>query len=212
MLGTIIFALAVSNAPFYPALMQPVGERSHHPGEQTDATVRMTVQEAAEALGVTVEAIRGRMHRGKYGKEKDDEGRVYVLLPHDQLPNVQEEVKKRSSDRSHSTSSERSGEHSRTFGPNVYKRKDAAESELVEELRGEVAYLKEIISTRDDELRRKDTIIMQMAQRIPELEAASEPAGASGRRADQEQERHTSGTPEEEPQPRSWWRRFFGFE
>ncbi len=32
----------------------------------------------------------------------------------------------------------------------------------------------EIITTRDDELRRKDTIIMQMAQRIPELEAPAE--------------------------------------
>lgn len=203
-------ALAVASRPFYPALMQPVGERFHDPGEQTDATVRMTVQEAAEALGVTVEAIRGRMHRGKYHKEKDEEGRVYVLLPHDQLPNVQQKVKERSGDRSHPSSSERSDDQSRTFGPNVYKRKDAAESELVEELRGEVAYLKEIISTRDDELRRKDTIIMQMAQRIPELETPPEPReapnfGASGPTNSPE----PVGDPEEDKKRRSWLYRFF---
>ncbi len=189
--------------------MQPVGERSHDLGERTPATVRMTVQEAAEALGVTVEAVRGRMHRGKYRKEKDEEGRVFVLLTPEQLPNVQEEVKERSSERSDSSSSKRSDDQSRTFGPTVYnKRKDAADEELVEELRGEVAYLKEIISTRDEELRRKDTIIMQMAQRIPELEAAPEMREAP----ETASEGATGGAPSEpEKQRSSWWRRFFGF-
>lgn len=205
---------------FYAALMQPVGERSRDPDEQTSTTVRMTVQEAAEVLGVTVEAVRGRMHRGKYEKEKDDEGRVYVLLLPDQLPNGQEEVNERSSKRLGTNSSERSGDQtdarSRTFGPNVYKRKDAAEAELVEELRGEVAYLKEIITTRDEELRRKDTIIMQMAQRIPELEAPrDEPQGPE---TAPETTEGVDDTPDrgegtqEGVQRRSWWRRFFGFE
>jgi hypothetical protein len=210
MLGTIGFALAVAHAAFYPALMQTVGERSRYPSEQTHATVRMTVQEAAEALGVTVEAIRGRMHRGKYEKEKDAEGKVWVLLSSDQLPNVQEEVDKRSSERSGLGSSERSDpsdDQSRTFGPNGYKRKDVVESELVEELRGEVNYLKEIITTRDEELRRKDTIIMQMAQRIPELEAAQEPREASETAFEP-----STDTNSPEPQRRSWWRRFFGSE
>ena len=154
--------------------MQPVDERSHDLGERIPATVRMTVQEAAAALGIAVEAVRGRMHRGKYQKEKDDEGQVFVLLSDDQLPNVQGEVKEQSGKRLDSSLGERSYERSRTFGTTVYKRKDDADTELVEELRGEVAYLKEIIITRDEELRRKDTIIMQMVQRIPELEALQE--------------------------------------
>ena len=154
--------------------MQPVDERSHDLGERIPATVRMTVQEAAAALGIAVEAVRGRMHRGKYQKEKDDEGQVFVLLSHDQLPNVQGEVKERPGKRLGSSLGERSCEQSRTFGTTVYKRKDDADTELVEELRGKLAYLKEIIITRDEELRRKDTIIMQMVQRIPELEALQE--------------------------------------
>jgi hypothetical protein len=69
------------------------------------------------------------------------------------------------------------------------------------------------------EVERKDTIIMSMAQRIPEIEAprdsppdapdavseAAEPrSGTEGRQ---------TGTDERRTQPRpSWWRRFFGFE
>ncbi len=217
--------------------MQPVGERSHDPRdfkERPPATVRMTVQQAAEALGVTVEAVRGRMHRGKYQKEKDEEGRVFVLLSPDQLPNGREEVKERSSERLGSSSGERSGDRSddrsRTFGPTVYKRKGVADPELVEELRGEVAYLKEIISTRDEELRRKDTIIMQMAQRIPELEAAHTPRETPVTDSDvtdsdvtdsdvTDSEGANGGVVPSEPpvsqrsrSRRSWWRRFFGFE
>lgn len=201
----------------YPALMQPVGERSHDLGEQTPATVRMTVQEAAKALGVTVEAVRGRMHRGKYRREKDAEGRVYVLLSPDQLSNVREEVKERSSERSGSSSYERSEDQSRTFGPTVYKRKGVADAELVEELRDEVAYLKEIITTRDEELRRKDTSIMQMAQRIPELEPPRDEPQAPERAAGEPERTDTptaSAEPQTSTQPpsvaQSWWRRLIG--
>lgn len=186
--------------------MQPVDERSHDLEERTPATVRMTVQEAAATLGITVEAVRGRMHRGKYQKEKDDEGRVFVLLSYDQLPNVQGEVKERSSERLGSDLGERLDEQSRTFGPTVYKRKDDKDTELVEELRGEVDYLKEIITTRDEELRRKDTIIMQMAQRIPELEASQE-----SREAPETASKDNVGEEPSEPtERRSWWRIFFG--
>ncbi len=167
----------------------------------------MTVQEAADALGVTVEAIRGRMHRGKYLKEKDDEGRVWVLLSPDQLTNGRSEDNDRSSERSGTGSGERSGERPQTDGPTVYRRVDAADSELVEELRSEVAYLKEVIATRDEEIRRRDHIIMALTERVPELEAspnvqkdARGPSDGSGEEEDGQ-----------EPEGRSWWRRLFGF-
>ena len=53
---------------------------------------------------------------------------------------------------------------------------------------------------------------MQMAQRIPELEAPAEtresPSDAAAHRSDTD-----TPEPENEPQrPQSWWRRFFGFE
>ena len=169
----------------------------------------MTVQQAAETLGVTVEAVRGRMHRGKYQKEKDDEGRVFVLLTPEQLPNGHEETKERSSERLVTSSNERLGDSSRTFDPTVHKRKGTVDPELVEELRGEVAYLKEIITTRNEELRRKDTIIMQMAQRIPELEASPETRESPGTQSGRPNPTKDAGGSEEPSQHRSWLYRFF---
>lgn len=52
---------------------------------------------------------------------------------------------------------------------------DASKTTALEVLQEQVDYLKELVRIRDEELRRKDAILMTMAQRIPELEAASEP-------------------------------------
>jgi excisionase family DNA binding protein len=41
---------------------------------------RLTVPQAAEALGVTVDAVRGRIHRGKLEAERDGTGTVYVWV------------------------------------------------------------------------------------------------------------------------------------
>jgi hypothetical protein len=44
---------------------------------------RLTVQEAAEALGNSVEAVRMRVRRGSLDSEKEPDGRVYVYLDGD---------------------------------------------------------------------------------------------------------------------------------
>jgi hypothetical protein len=41
---------------------------------------RHTVNEAAEVLGISAEAVRARMNRGTLSKEKDEDGTVYVRL------------------------------------------------------------------------------------------------------------------------------------
>ncbi len=41
---------------------------------------RYTVNEAAEVLGISAEAVRARMNRGTLPKEKDGDGTVYVRL------------------------------------------------------------------------------------------------------------------------------------
>ena len=41
---------------------------------------RLTVQEAAEMLGTSVDAVRMRVRRGSLESEKDPDGRVYVWV------------------------------------------------------------------------------------------------------------------------------------
>jgi hypothetical protein len=60
-----------------------VGERrTEADGSQTRR--RFTVPEAAEVLGVTIEAVRGRIKRDTLAHEKGEDGTVYVLLNADQ--------------------------------------------------------------------------------------------------------------------------------
>jgi excisionase family DNA binding protein len=44
---------------------------------------RLTVQEAAEVLGTSVDAVRMRVRRGSLQSEKDPDGRVYVWVDED---------------------------------------------------------------------------------------------------------------------------------
>ncbi len=124
--------------------MQTNGERLG----QTDATVRMTVQEAAAALGVTVEAVRGRMHRGNYGREKTEDGRVFVLVPADQLPDHEPE-----------RSTERLGGRSANGRGNVWSNVGPGPAEqVVERLLDEVAFLRAELAERSEALRRREEL------------------------------------------------------
>ena len=164
---------------------------NHQLGEANRETSRLgqrhTVKEAAEILGITVDAVRGRLRRGTLDGVRVD-GVVYVLLDA----------------ASHQQQSDKSATES-TDAP----QQAGDQSELVGELRGQIDWLRR-------EVERKDTIIMQMAQRIPEL-----PSGAPQEppEADSEAPEDAGGysaTPVEPQEPSekhsSWWRRFFGFE
>jgi hypothetical protein len=81
----------------------------------------------------------------------------------------------------------------------------------------QAGYLKSVIQTRDEELRRKDHIIAALTERIPELEAA--PNGSpEAREAPQTVSEEPASTSSSPPGPRShkerpsWWRAFLGLE
>lgn len=184
----------------------------------------MTVQEAAEALGVTVEAVRGRMHRGKYKREKTDDGRVFVLLKTDQLANVPPNARQRFDQRSHEQSAN-GWEREPELGDHTLVQELV--EELAEELRQEVKFLRAELVTRNEELRRreeehreesrrKDHIIMSLTQRIPELEAAPEPREvpetSSARKPGVDPLGDGAGAEASVSRrsERSWWRRLFG--
>ncbi len=174
---------------------------------------RVTVAEASEILGITAEAVRTRIKRGKLDSVKeppDRAGTVYVLLQADQTrPNID---------------------------PTPQGQDQTLDrTELVETLREQVAYLQGVIATRDrelelrsEEIRRRDTALEReqqltamFADRLQALEA---PASSSEARESSEGSGPTDTTPnrgggaapaatdgqQTARERRSWWRRMFG--
>ena len=148
---------------------------------------RYTVTEAARILDVGTDAVRKRIQRNTIKHERID-GTVYVWLDTDEPE--RDDI----------------GEgHDQRLDGGVTR-------ELVESYREQVEAYRDQVEFLRRELERKDTIIMTMAQRIPELEASAEP-----REAPETASEGTSGTqpPQEQQEPisrPSFWRRFFGIE
>ncbi len=111
--------------------------------DQPQTSRRVTVQEATEILGVTVEAVRGRIKRGKLRSERDEAGGVYVWLDADQT----------------STSKNQS-----STGTLPDTNRLADQSALVESLLEQVAYMREQLAEDREARRRADTIIAQLSQ------------------------------------------------
>jgi hypothetical protein len=86
-------------------------------------------------------------------------------------------------------------------------------TDVVEVLREQNGDLREQIEFLRDELRRKDTIIMAMTQRIPELEPAQERPEAPTDASEQPgrvDPRAMNGDAKEGSERVSWWRKMFG--
>jgi hypothetical protein len=146
---------------------------------------RLTVPQAAEALGVTVDAVRGRIRRGKLEAEHDA-GAVYVWI------DASEQVDSR-------------GPSQTSRGPSD------DQAERVEDLREQVTYLREQLDEANERDRENRRIIAALTSRIPAIEAPQEasdaaetveeePEGAEPRSA-------TGGAQEGARRP--WWRRVF---
>jgi len=153
-----------------------------------DASVeRLSVAEAAQALGVTRDAIHKRIRRGTIEHEQGADGRFYVYVDTSTL----------GLDSSTDTSADASTDA-------------AGEAPLVEELRDRVRYLERQVEDEREARRRADMLLAQLMQRIPELEAPptptktepTEPAEpADPARAEPERERPERSEPERvEPQ------------
>jgi hypothetical protein len=153
--------------------------------ERTGDERRTTVSEAAEILGISAEAVRGRIRRGTIPVEREG-GTVYVLV---------EEPK------DHRTT----GDQSRTTDDRPGDRTGDRTDLLIAELQDRVRSLEEA----NRENRR---IIAALTSRIPAIEAPSE-ARESPETAREGSERagprpRTSEAHEGAQRP--WWRRWFG--
>ena len=145
---------------------------------------RLTVPEAAVRLSISENAVRKRVQRNTIRWDRDVDGRVYVYLS----PTETGQADGIASDQAFDQASD--------------------QSLLIARLENEVEYLRREAEDWKEEARRKDTIIMTMAQRIPELEPASEPreSPASTIKRDGTEELPEN---QEKAAERSWWRRLF---
>jgi hypothetical protein len=77
--------------------------------------------------------------------------------------------------------------------------------ELIDRLENEIEYLRREAEDRKEEARRKDAILLTMAQRIPELEAAEVSTESSVNVTPDT----GNGAGPNDPEKLSWWRRIF---
>jgi excisionase family DNA binding protein len=148
---------------------------------------RLTVQEAAEVLGTSVDAVRMRVRRGTLESEKDPDGRVHVWVNGD----------------STETRPRLDGEPSALISA-----KDETISVLSEQLESE----REARRRADTIIAQLTQANAALAARVPELEAPQKPPEAA-ETVEDEPER-TDSAPAwggvEEGAQRPWWRRVFG--
>jgi hypothetical protein len=104
--------------------------------------IRLTLREAAAAVGVSESAIRKRVERGTLRSDKGPDGKRYVYL-----------------DTGADTVADEGADMSATHERN----------ELISELHRTNELLREVIATRDEEIRRRDTIIMNMTEAMKAL-------------------------------------------
>jgi len=150
------------------------------------------VQEAAEVLGTSVDAVRMRARRGTLGSDKDPDGRVYVWVDSDDSE----------------TKQELNGEPAALISA-----KDETIRVLEEQLREE----RESRRRADTIIAQLTQANAALAARVPELEAPQSHADEAERaepRSNTEGPHVAQERPftNEEPRRRSWWREFFGFE
>src|ERR671911_2760129 len=164
----------------HPRQTQEPGQEGQQDRLQ-DVLDRLTVAQAANRLGITQDAVRKRIARGTIRHEKDYEGRIFVYLD----------------------TFERESETDQGNGQGAESKTvlDDDQDKYTRSLEDQIDFLRR-------ELERKDTIIMSLTQRIPELEASPEPREGHVT-ASEEADKSTAPQEQQEPlQRRSWWRQF----
>ena len=143
---------------------------------------RLSVAQAARALGLTESGVRKRVSRGTSPHERDENGTVWVFV--DPLETVS--------------------------GTPLDTHLDAERDALLDTLRDQVGTLKDQVRYLQVEGERKDTIIMSLTQRIPELEAASGPRESAIASSEEPPKGAVPHGAAEDEIKRSWWQRLLG--
>jgi hypothetical protein len=145
---------------------------------------RVSVPQAADHLGTTVDALRKRVQRGTIPHERDRDGRVWILLD---------------------TGRPRQDTDQDTGRP------QSEPDALISEMRGRVDDLREQLEAERQAHAEARRIIAGLVERIPAIEAPQEATDAA-EAAEEQQGRGQprSDTPgAQEGVQRPWWRRMF---
>ncbi len=152
---------------------------------------RVSVAEAANRLGVSQDAVYKRIKRGTIPWEKGADDKTYVWIEeHD----VSVDRPRSSTNRRYDSSTEQSTDP------------------LLDELKDRIRFLEAELDDRKDEARRKDSIIMALTQRVPELEPPSETRGSPQAASEEPGKGDVSPGLHHHVEKPSWWRKFFGLE
>jgi hypothetical protein len=163
-------------------------------GEDRSETsrLRVTVAEAAEILGITVEAVRGRIKRDTLAYEKAPDGTVWVLLDADQARPVDDQPVDRATD----------------------------QALLIARLENEVQFLREELARKDAIMMNMTEAMKAIAppgqeeEPAPPSEAKAPPDRREYAVTPTEQPGRVGPQPAvesaEEGVQRPWWRRWFG--
>jgi hypothetical protein len=149
--------------------------------DRTPPARRTTVAEAAQVLGISAEAVRGRIRRGTLPVEREG-GTVYVLLE----PPVEDRT---TTDQSSTTA-----------------RPDDRTDLLIAELQDRVRSLEEA----NRENRRIIAALTSRIPELAPPEPSETPRTDAGDRIEPTPSEPERGSQEEAAEPRSWWRRVFG--
>src|ERR687898_2964702 len=156
-------------------------------GEDRDATQdaaqdRVTIQEAAQRLGVKEDAIRKRIQRGTLRHEKTQEGRVFVWL--DAAPDATQDT-----------------------AQDTYR--DASQDALLTAKDETIAALREQLAQANERDRENRRIIAALTSRIPAIEAPQETSEAPETPSGAAPNNQAPPEPETPTEQRPWWRRVF---
>jgi excisionase family DNA binding protein len=142
---------------------------------------RVTIQEAAERLGVKEDAIRKRIQRGTLRHEKTSEGRVFVWV--DAAPDATQDT-----------------------AQDTYR--DASQDALLTAKDETIAALREQLAQANERDRENRRIIAALTSRIPAIEAP--PEARESPETSSDAGTNTQAPPETEAttEARPWWRRW----
>lgn len=153
------------------------------------STERVSVPQAADHLGTTVDAIRKRVQRETIPHERDHDGRVWILLDTGR-------PRQDTAGHRHDTDQPQS---------------DA--SALISEMRGRIEDLQTQLEAERQAHSEARTLLLRALERIPPAIEPPRETTEAPETVEEEQQRaaprSSSPSPQTAPQRRPWWRRVF---